>query len=308
MHWLLLFALVGITLSWPGPGNRAAAAPEPKATPVLAGGEYEVEVVRDLPYYAGSDADPVKHKLDLYLPKGAKDFPVLFFVHGGAWRHGDKRILFDVHGKVGRIFARNGIGAVVTNYRLTPQVQHPKHVEDVARAFAWTHQNVAKYGGRPDQIFVSGHSAGGHLAALLATAPQYLQAHDLTLASIKGVLPISGVYEIAPLSFFDPVFGTDLEVRKAASPTYNVKGAHPPFLITYADGDFPFCDVMSKGLAAALARAGVEAECLEVKGRDHVGILVHLSHQEDPAFQAMLGFVARHAGLKLTAGMNAAAR
>src|SRR5439155_1728006 len=99
---------------------------------------YEVEVVQDVPYYQGADAHPVKHKLDLYLPKGKDHFPVLFFVHGGAWHSGDKNYWFNVYGNVGRTLAKHGVGAVVINYRLTPEVKHPAHVQDVAKATSCT--------------------------------------------------------------------------------------------------------------------------------------------------------------------------
>src|SRR4051794_15895190 len=107
----------------------AAAAEGPKT-----GGNFEVEVIKGVAYYDGKDADPVRHKLDLYLPKGQKDYPVLFFIHGGAWRAGSK----DGFGRLGRVFARNGVGVVAINYRLSPAVKHPAHIQDVARAFAWT--------------------------------------------------------------------------------------------------------------------------------------------------------------------------
>src|SRR5438132_1420307 len=134
-----------------------------------------VEVIKDQPYRTDKDADAVKHKLDLYLPNGKKDFPVLFFVHGGAWKSGDRRI----YGRLGNLFAKQGIGTVIISYRLSPKVQHPAHIQDVGKAFAWTHANIAKHGGRADQIFVCGHSAGGHLVALLATDESYLKAEKL---------------------------------------------------------------------------------------------------------------------------------
>src|SRR5690242_10684283 len=90
--------LTGLVSSFPA---RAAEA-------VMTGGDFPVEVHKDLAYYDGPDADPVKHKLDLFLPKGHKDYPVLFFVHGGSWRSGDKRL----YGRLGETFARNGVGAV----------------------------------------------------------------------------------------------------------------------------------------------------------------------------------------------------
>ena len=93
---------------------------------------YEVEAIKDVSYYAGADRDKVKHNLDLYLPKGLKDYPVLFFVHGGAWSLGDKND-FGVYAAFGSAFAKLGIGVVVTNYRLSPGVKHPEHIKDVAR-------------------------------------------------------------------------------------------------------------------------------------------------------------------------------
>src|SRR6266566_1423929 len=87
--------------------GRAGAADAKNA--IKSGGHFEVDVVKDIPYYAGDDADAAKHKLDLYLPKGHKDFPVLFFVHGGTWQRGDR----SRYVKLGDRFARNGIGTVV---------------------------------------------------------------------------------------------------------------------------------------------------------------------------------------------------
>ena len=156
-------------------------------------GSAGVKVVKDVAYYGGKDADAERHKLDLYRPSDRKDFPVFVFIHGGAWRAGDKKGF----AKQGHTFARHGIAFVAVNYRLTPKVKHPAHVEDVARAFAWVHKNIARYGGNPDQVFVGGHSAGGHLAALLGSDGHYLKAHKLSLDDIRGVVPISGVFRIA---------------------------------------------------------------------------------------------------------------
>ncbi len=143
--------------------------------------------MKDLTYYEGAEKDQAKHKLDLYLPKDKKDFPVLFFIHGGGWIHGDKGFM-GLYSGVGRFYASQGIGAVIINYRLSPGVKHPEHIKDIARAFAWTVKNIEKYGGRPDQIFVCGHSAGGHLVALLATDETYLKAEGVSDKNIKAVI------------------------------------------------------------------------------------------------------------------------
>jgi acetyl esterase/lipase len=273
---------------------KPAAAPAPAAPAAKVGGNFPVEVVSDVAYYEGEGADANKHKLDLYLPKGHKDFPVLFFVHGGGWTSGDRKL----YGGVGRVFAKNGVGTAVISYRLTPQVHHPGHIEDVARAFAWTHEHIGKYGGRPDQVFVTGHSAGGHLAALLATDESYLKARGLSLADIKGAMPMSGVYTIAP-GRMERIFGKG-EGAAAASPTRHVSAKSPPFLILYADGDFANCDRMSEELCEALRKNKVEASCVKVKDRNHIGIMFRLMTSEaDPASQALLEFVANHSGMKL---------
>ena len=156
----------------------------------------EVEKIRNVTYYAGPDAGAY-HRLDMYLPRGKKDFPVVMLVHGGAWQVGDKNSC-GLYASVGEFLARNGIGAVLPNYRLSPKVKHPEHVKDVARAFAWTRENLAARGGKVDRLYLIGHSAGGHLVSLLATDPAYLAAHRLTDAAIKGVVSVSGVYCIAP--------------------------------------------------------------------------------------------------------------
>src|SRR5438093_1573887 len=83
------------------------------------------------------------------------------------------------------------------------------NVEDVARAFAWTHKNIAKHGGDPANIFVCGHSAGGHLVSLLSTNPTYLRAHDLKISDIKGTIPLSGVFVLLPNQVFKDIFTMD---------------------------------------------------------------------------------------------------
>jgi acetyl esterase/lipase len=291
----LVFVLVA---ALPAPAADPAKPADGEGPKVMIGGHYDVKAVKDIAYYEGENADPKKHKLDLYLPKGQKDFPVLMFVHGGAWTIGDRWMF----GDLGRTFAKNGIGTVVISYRLTPQVQHPGHIEDVARAFAWTHDNIAKYGGKADQIFVSGQSAGGHLAALLATNETYLKAHKLSKKDIKGVVAISGVYNVSLMlpALRQPIFGKGKEAADSASPVKHVSGKEPPFLILYADKDLPTIDLMSKQLCEELKKEKVEAALVIMKDRDHINSIMRLaSHEDDPATQAMLQFIAKHSGLKL---------
>ena len=273
--------------------REAAAKPaaDPKDAPPADDARYEVETTRDLTYCDGEDADEDKHKLDLYLPKGKKDFPVVVFVHGGAWVFGDRNF-FGVYEGVGKMFARHGIGAAVISYRLSPGVKHPEHIKDVARAFAWTKKHIPDYGGKADELFVCGHSAGGHLVALLGTDESYLQAEGLSLKDIKGVMPMSGVYGI-PDNLFNEVFGKDPEVRKKAAPRNNVHEGCPPFLIVYADKDYLFCDVASEDFCKALKAKKVAAETLKISDRNHLDIVGKTAKDDDPCAKALCEFVAR---------------
>src|SRR5262249_1066268 len=154
----------------------------------------EIEIIKNVAYRDDRSADAERHKLDLYLPRGKKNFPVVFFVHGGSWKRGSK----DEYPQRGGLVPNEGSRCVIPTYRLSPKVQHPAHIEDVASAFAWTVANVEKYGGRKDRVFACGHSAGGHLVALLATDEKYLKKEKLSLKEVHGVIAISGLHDTHP--------------------------------------------------------------------------------------------------------------
>lgn len=277
-------------------------AADPPAAPNAEPAFFSVATLSDVVYRDlcdGEDPKLDKNKLDLYLPKGKKDFPVLFFVHGGAWRQGDKNFL-GMYSTLGQFWARQGVGTVVVNYRLSPAHKHPAHIQDVAKAFAWTYKNIAQHGGRPDQIIVCGHSAGGHLVSLLATDERYLKAEGLTHKAIRAAIPISGVYRlVAEHSLFTLVFGQDRALVDAASPLTHVGScAHPPFLVIYADKDFPTCDTVSEEFCKTLKEKSCSAESLCVKDRNHISVLVYGTRANDPVAQAMAKFIATHTATK----------
>jgi arylformamidase len=298
----LLRALVlivgGLLVAGPSPSLAAGSAGElPEKVP--ADKTHDVQLIQDVTYYEGPETEKVAHQLDLYLPKGATGFPVLFFVHGGAWIQGEKS-LFGLHKPVGMFWASRGVGVVMINYRLSPTVIHPEHIKDVARAFAWTVSNIHKYGGRPDEVFLFGHSAGGHLVALLATDDSYLKAEDLTLGAIKGVILMSGVYHL-PMNnpLLDSVFGTEAKVRKEASPLSHVRADAPPFLILYAEHDLSLCGKRpSEEFCKALLAKKAVAQALEMKERNHVTLFFKAAAADDPAVEVMWKFLRAHTGEK----------
>jgi acetyl esterase/lipase len=253
--------------------------------------EHDVVVVNDIAYYEGPDADAKKHKLDIYTPKGLKDFPVVFFIHGGTWSSGDRKM----YGNMGQMFASQGIGVVVISYRLSPAVTHPAHIEDVARAFAWTHANIAKYGGRADRIFVAGHSAGGHLTSLLAANPEYLKKHNLSSKNIRGIIPISGVYDI-PAGMFPKIFPGTADEIKPASPLKNLAAGGPPALVIYADQDYAGLELLAKQYTAKLGELKVPATIELIKSRTHITIISKMMlSATDVASKLALDFIRKYA-------------
>ena len=255
-------------------GWTAGPIPVTPAKVTIPSGDEEllVKLVDDLVYYEERGAKPFQLSLSFWMPRGAAPFPVVMWIHAGAWSVGDRHA--DV--AVAQRFARDGIGFVSIDHRLSPSrwlypvkttggtspegvarqgttegVRHPEHVKDCARAFAWLHRHVAEYGGNPQALFVAGHSSGGHLAALLALDPAYVAAQGLSLTAIAGAMPLDGTYDfvdyhakISSLPAYGPAFADDhlssvvgptkVEWKEASPVSYLTKGAGPvPMLVLF---------------------------------------------------------------------------
>jgi len=279
------------------------------ASPVSAG---DVDIVRNLSYCDGAERDENRHRLDLYLPKGEKGFRTVIFVHGGTWSMGSKDgfLMLPGHRAAdhGKFFAEKGIAAVFINYRLSPKVKHPEHAKDVAEAIAWVRRNIGKYGGDSNQLFLMGHSAGGHLVSLVTCDPSYLMAVGLTPSCIRGVITISGVYALTaqlnsseePVAAGQPtgaavilghVFGSDPKLHHQASPLQQVREGLPPFLVAYADHDIISLPAQAEAFHQVLTSKNVPAKKMLVTGREHQTILKSMLNDDDPLGQACLRFV-----------------
>lgn len=254
------------------------------------GGMHRVAFETDITYYDGPQSDPGRHVLDVYRPADVANAPVLVFVHGGAWSTGNK----DLFSYVGRVFAEQGYVTVLPNYRLSPAVQHPAHVRDVARAYAWIVDNIAQHGGDPSRIVLSGHSAGGHLVSLLATHERYLSERNLDESPIQGVIGISGVYDVTaiPPGFLsDPVFTSSPDVRRDASPMFHVDEDEPPFLLLYAQFDIPTLDSQAQRFHGRLSAVNVDSGIRQIRNRIHSTIIFQVGNAGDPTTAEMLDFL-----------------
>ena len=246
-----------------------------------------VEALKDFTYREGAEEDANKHKLDIYMPKGKTNSPVLFFIHGGSWRSGDR----SNYPPLGNRFARAGYVTVVPSYRLAPKNPHPAQIEDVAAAFAWAVQHVAEHGGDTNRIFVAGHSAGGHLAALLALDEKYLAAYQLSPKLIHGVLALSGVYNLTFGESQESVFGRDPKTRRDASPLFHVKAGAPPFLVTYCQWDYFSLPTQARAFYKALGQAGIKSELVYIPRENHISEIVNVAKDSDPTVAAALQFM-----------------
>ena len=260
-------------------------------------------VVRDLRY---AEAAHERQVLDVYAPAGAKGAPVVFWVHGGGWQGGDKG---SVQVKP-KFFNEKGFVFVALNHRLLPTVEMGAIVRDVAQAFAWVQANIARYGGDPQRVLVMGHSSGAQLAALLCTDERYLKERGLSLAPIKGCVPVDGdtfdipaMIEVAetrarvhglPLPKYGHrlKFGNDpVRHRDFSAVTHVAKGKGiPPFLILHVAGH-PDVSAQAQRFGAVLKEAGVRVRVLGAKDTDHGRINANLGVEGDPATAALEEFL-----------------
>ena len=270
---------------------------KPSAAKVETNGE--VTTRKNIVYASGAGYEKDLGKLDLYLPRRKKNFPVILFIHGGGLHAGDKSNL----DQVGQRFALHGIAVVAPNYRLSPAVKYPAHIEDVARAFRWTWNHIASHGGDREKIFVSGGSSGGHLTMLLTLDNSFLKKLGLKGAGIRGSIPISGLMDVTrtgPLRR-GKVWENSAEVMKRASPLSWVRKDAPPILILFADGESPERARQNRQVFDALRKAGHPDVKLQVLlDRTHNSIRPNLSREGDPALLAMLAFVKAHSAAKPT--------
>lgn len=263
------------------------------------------EIKRDVPY-----ADPAQERqvLDIYSPAGAKNLPVVFWIHGGGWQAGDKS---SVQHKP-QLFMDKGFVFVSTNYRLLPSVEMETIVQDVAKSIGWVHDHIAEHGGDPQRMFIMGHSAGAQLAALVCIDERYLKAEGVPLDAIRGCVPVDGdtfdvpaiietaetrrrVHGLPPAKFgHREKFGNSAEKHRDFSAVTHVaegKGI-PPLLILHV-AEHPDTTAQAQRLGNVLKEANVPVTLFGAKETTHNKLSADLGLPEDPATKVLLEFVSK---------------
>src|SRR5262245_3194137 len=263
----------------------------------------KLNVKRDIPYT--EPADP-RQKVDIYAPEGAKNLPVVFWIHGGGWQTGDRT---NVQVKPSA-FADKGFVFVSSGYRLLPDVEMVTIFRDVAKSVRWVHDHIAEHGGDPQRILVMGHSAGAQLAALICIDDRYLKAEGISLAIIKGCVPVDGdTYDVPAIIETAETrlrvhglpmpkwghrlkFGNDPALhRDYSAVTHVAKGKGiPPFLILHV-AVYPDPAGQAQRREAVLKHAGIPVTRFAARETNRSNRNASLGLADGPCTKALFEFV-----------------
>ena len=267
------------------------------------------QVTRDIPYVATPAHE--RQVLDVYTPPGAKQAPVIYWIHGGGWQTGHKGLVGDKP----RAFTAAGYVFVSINHRLWPTVEMDAIISDVASGLRWVRDHVAEYGGDPSRVFVMGHSSGGQLAAIVCTDDSYLKAKGLGLSMIKGCVPVDAdtfdipaIIEVAevrarahgfplPTAGHRQKFGNDPVKHRDYSTVTHVapdKGI-PPFLVLYVASQ-PDNSAQARRLQQVLTAARVPVTLCAAQESTHSRINEQIGTQGDACSDAVFAFVSQTLG------------
>ena len=245
--------------------NNTAAVGQARRDEYVADWARRSEAIRrapnarlDLRYGTGP-----RHRVDVFSAR-APAAPTLVYIHGGYWQMNDKEpYAFLAEGLSGA-----GFGLALVEYTLAPAARLDQIVTEVRSAVAWVIEHAKEIGGDPARVFVSGHSAGGHLTAMA-----------MTDARLAGGIAISGIYDLEPirLNYLNDKLGLDVAEAERNSPMRHFPPASAPLVVTVGGGELPELVRQSEEYAAAWTARGLSGRYLPVPKHDHFSILEELA-------------------------------
>jgi len=216
-----------------------------------------------------------RQKLDVYRPESGEDSgPIAFFLYGGGWRGGDRA----AYGFIGSALAARGVTTVIPDYRLYPEVKFPAFVDDAARAYAWTSEQLANNGGEQRPIVVIGHSAGAHIGALLVLDRNYLNGRQPVVAEPAGFVGLAGPYAFDPTTWHSTkdIFAGPENSERARPVTFARPDA-PPALVMHGLDDSVVRLWNMQTLAKQLKDAGADVHQIELPDVGHIGVVLAIA-------------------------------
>ncbi len=239
-----------------------------------------VVIHRDLAY--GTDE---AHRFDVFAPPGARAAPILVFLHGGGWTNGYKEFVSFMAENVTRL----GMLLVAPTYRLAPAHRLPAAMDDCRTLLAYLAGHAAQYGGDADNVFLSGHSAGGHLAAMVALQTELAARAGIPPTMIRACLPVSGIMDIhhpapAPDSLDERVYTMLLsrpDEDALMSPIAWTSGNRIPFVLSYGDRDSDRVILSNRRLARLLDAQPGPSSIYMCEGRSHFDTHLALHDPQD---------------------------
>lgn len=228
--------------------------------------------------------DKPGEKLDVF-PAPQPEAPIQLFIHGGYWQAIDK----SSHSFVAEPFVAAGCAVVVINYTLAPEAHMDQIVQQNRKALVWTYHNASSFNGDSSRIYMSGHSAGGHLVAMMM-ATDWTAEGDLPVDLIKGGCAISGLFDLEPirLCYLNEALGMDEEAARNNSPIYHLPRGAGPIIVAVGSLETEEFLRHSAGYAAALKDAGYPHEHTVLTGLNHFDIVQELGKTDSPLTQTIL--------------------
>lgn len=232
--------------------------------------------------------DQAGETLDIFTNSSSKS-PALVYIHGGYWQRTDK----SDYSYLAERLVEEGITVVIPNYTLCPATTVGGIVDEMRRAMAWLHRHIADYGGDPARLHVCGHSAGGHLTAMMALTDWHELGHDLPPNLVKSGMPISGVFELEPLihtSINDPL-AMDLSEAQALSPRLKTPGFDVPMAFAVGGDESNEFRRQSHDMCEYWQRSGLTACEAPCSGHHHFDVIDLMLEADSAMFKQIQDFV-----------------
>ncbi|HAG92566.1 MAG: hypothetical protein CMK83_23160 [Pseudomonadales bacterium] len=206
--------------------------------------------------------------LDIYLPREGYRGTQMIFLHGGGWHSGSK----EEYGYLGAAMAAYGVACAVVGYRLYPQVRYPLFIEDVAHGISWLRRDGLRYGFADAPFFLMGHSAGAHIACMVAMDETYRELAHLHAGSIAGIIGLSGVYRFRPETspVYSDIFSAAQADYEVVKPINYVGEDKVPILMLHGDQDAVIGIGNARQMLQAARAAGQRAQLHAQQGYGHV--------------------------------------